>query len=97
MLEKDFQANFIKKLKRIFPGIMVLKNDAGYLQGVPDLTLLYNDRWAVIELKKKSNSTRRPNQRYYVDKLNEMSYAAFLQPSNEAEILNELQIALQPR
>ena len=97
MLEKDFQANFIKKLKRIFPGIMVLKNDAGYLQGVPDLTLLYNDRWAVIELKKKSNSTRRPNQRYYVDKLNEMSYAAFLQPSNEAEILKELQIALQPR
>lgn len=96
MQERDYQAKIIKQLTQMFPGIMILKNDSGYRQGIPDLTLLYEDRWAVLEVKKYSRASVRPNQQYYIEKLNAMSFAAFISPDNEADILNELQIALQP-
>lgn len=96
MQERDYQAKLIKLLQREFPGIVILKNDSGYRQGIPDLTLLYEDRWAALEVKKHSSSSVRPNQEYYISKLNSMSFAAFISPDNEADILNELQIALQP-
>ena len=90
MLENKFQANLIKKLKDKFPGCMVLKNDSSYLQGVPDLTVFYKDKWAVLEAKKSEKAKHQPNQDYYVDKMNEMSFARFIYPENETEVLNEL-------
>lgn len=91
MLENKFQANLIKKLKDKFPGCMVLKNDSSYLQGVPDLTVFYKNKWAVLEAKKSANAKHRPNQDYYVDKMNEMSFARFIYPENEAEVLKDLE------
>ena len=76
MLERSFQKNLIQELKERFPGCVVMKNDSSYIQGIPDLTVLYRDRWVVLELKRASGSSRRPNQSFYVEKLNEMSYAA---------------------
>lgn len=93
MLESKFQANLIKKLKEIYPGCMVLKNDSSYLQGVPDLLVLYNDRWASLEVKKNANARHQPNQDYYVDKMNEMSFSRFICPENEEEVLSDLKRA----
>lgn len=90
MLENKFQAKLIKELKDEFPDCMVLKNDSAYLQGVPDISVFYKDRWAMLEVKKNKNAKRQPNQDYYVNKLNEMSYAAFVYPENKDEVIEEL-------
>jgi len=95
MRENQFQAQLIVKLKKIFPGCVVLKNDPNYIQGFPDLMVLYHDRWACLECKRGLNAPVRPNQRYYVDQLNEMSFARFISPENEREVLDELQHAFQ--
>lgn len=93
MLESKFQSNLIKKLKEEYPGCMVLKNDSSYLQGVPDLLVLYNDHWASLEVKKNANARHQPNQDYYVDKMNEMSFSRFICPENEEEVLSDLKRA----
>ncbi len=93
--ENKFQAALIKELKIIFPGCMVLKNDANYCQGIPDLIVLYGKHWAMLECKRSSSSKRRPNQEYYINKFGEMSYASFIFPENKEEVLNELQQAFQ--
>lgn len=91
MLERDFQAKLIRDLKERFPGCMVLKNDPTYIQGIPDLLILFNNHWAALECKKSRSASHRPNQEYYIHKLGQMSYAAFISPENEKEILDELQ------
>ena len=93
--ESAFQSALIRDLKKIFPGCIVLKNDANYYQGIPDLLILYNDKWAMLECKRYSTSSRRPNQDYYVDKFNKMSYASFIFPENKEEVLYELQQTFQ--
>lgn len=95
MLERNFQANLIQKLKRMFPGCIVMKNDASYKQGIPDLLVLYRDRWASLECKKSTGVKRQPNQEYYVGRMNEMSFSRFISPENEEEVLHELQQAFQ--
>lgn len=92
--ESSFQSNLIKKLQRMFPGCMVQKNPSNYRQGIPDLLILYKDRWAVLECKRSANERRQPNQAFYVNQMNEMSFAAFIYPENEKQVLNELQLAL---
>lgn len=94
--ESNFQKDLIKKLKTMFPTSIVLKNDPTYIQGIPDLLILHNDKWAALECKRSQDASARPNQSYYVDKMNNMSYAAFIYPENETEVLNEIQSALQP-
>lgn len=95
--ENTFQAKLIKELKVIFPDCMVLKNDSSYCQGIPDLLILYKDRWAMLECKRSSSASHRPNQDYYIQKLGEMSYASFISPENKERVLNELQQAFQSR
>lgn len=96
MLEGDYQAYLIKKIKKqILPGAVVLKNDTQYLQGFPDLTILYYKRWAVLEVKTSEFASERPNQSYYIGLLDSMSFAAFIFPENEKEILYDLQHALK--
>ena len=90
-LERDFQAKLIKELKRRFPGCIVMKNDSCYIQGIPDLVILYKDKWAALECKKSANAKRRPNQEYYVGLMDEMSFSRFICPENKEEVLNELQ------
>lgn len=89
--ENEFQSGLIKEIKRMFPGCMVLKNDPNYIQGFPDLTVLYDDKWAVLEVKRSANASKRPNQGYYVDKLDGMSFSRFICPENKEEVLRELQ------
>jgi hypothetical protein len=90
MLESKFQANLKKELQALFPGCIVTKLDSSYIQGIPDLLVLYKDKWAVLECKQSANAKRQPNQPYYVDKLNEMSFSRFIYPENKEEVLHEL-------
>ena len=93
MAENAFQAKLIRKLKRMFPGCEVLKNDSGYKQGILDLTILWGTHWAMLEAKASRDARKRPNQDYFVEKLNGMSFAAFIYPENEEEVLAALQEA----
>ena len=94
MLESEYQALLIEKLKELFPDCLVLKNDPNYIQGIPDLTVLYKDRWALLEVKASAKSKERPNQRYYVQKYAQMTFCSFIYPENEKEVLDALQSAL---
>jgi hypothetical protein len=96
MLESKFQAKLIKKLKEMFEGCIVMKNDSGYIQGIPDLLVLYKDKWAALECKKSTKAKRQPNQEYYVQKMDEMSFSRFISPENEEEVLNDLQRTFRP-
>lgn len=90
MLERHFQSGLIKELKEKLPGCVVLKNDPDYIQGIPDLLVLYKERWAALECKKDDRASHRPNQEYYIRVLNEMSFAKFISPENKEEVVNEL-------
>lgn len=95
MLESKFQANLVAELKRRFPGCIVTKNDANYIQGIPDILILYNNMWASLECKKSASAKKQPNQEYYVRRMNEMSFSRFICPENKEEVLNELQQTFQ--
>lgn len=95
MLESKFQADLIKDIKKMFPGCVVMKNDSSYIQGIPDLLVLYNDRWASLECKKSEGARKQPNQEYYVEKLDSMSFSRFIFPENKEEVLRELQSAFR--
>ena len=94
-LERDFQGNLVKDLKKMFPGCIVMKNDSSYIQGIPDLLILHNDKWASLECKKTVNANRQPNQEYYVGIMNEMSFSRFIYPENKQEVLSELRKAFE--
>lgn len=87
-LESGFQDRLRKTILNRFPGSMVFKMDQ--IQGIPDFLVLYKNKYAFLENKKSERATHRPNQDYYVNKLNEMSFARFVYPENRDEVLNEL-------
>lgn len=91
MRENKFQAELKKEIRARFPGSMVLKNDPNDIQGIPDLMVLYKNKWAALEVKQSATAKHRPNQDYYIDKLGSMSYAAFIYPENKEAILNEME------
>lgn len=93
--ENKFQAELIKTLLEMFVGCIVLKNDPNYIQGIPDLTILYKDHWAMLECKRDEDSKYRPNQEYYLQKADEMSFARRIEPENREEVLHDLQRAFE--
>ena len=95
MNENKFQANLIKEIKKRFSGCLVMKLDSSYIQGIPDLLVLYNNHWATLECKKSEVSSVRPNQRYYVNLMNKMSFSRFICPENMEVVLHELQQAFE--
>ena len=92
MVERDFQAKLIKEIKDIFDGCIVMKNDSSYIQGIPDLLVLYKNRWASLEVKKNARASRRPNQEYYVERMNNMSFSRFVCPENKDEVMRDLHL-----
>lgn len=95
MKENEFQAILIKEIKERLPGAKVLKNDPNYIQGIPDLTVLYKNRWGVLECKKSKEEKHQPNQDYYISEMDKMSFGRFIYPENKEEVLNELQRSFQ--
>lgn len=92
MRESKFQAALKKELQDTFPGCMVLKQAGPNApQGIPDLLILYKDKWASLECKRSANAHKQPNQDYYVEKMDEMSFSRFVSPENKEEVIRELQ------
>ena len=87
-LESGFQDKLRETLKQMFPGCIIFKMDQ--IQGIPDLLVLYKDKWATLECKKSASAKRQPNQEYYVGLMNKMSFSRFIYPENKEEVLNEL-------
>lgn len=95
--ESDFQKDVINELHERLPGSIVMKTDPRYIQGLPDLLVLFNDRWASLECKRSSTANKQPNQDTYVNKMNDMSISRFIYPENKEEVLDEIQSTLQSR
>lgn len=95
MNENQFQAQVIRELRELLPGCIVLKNDANYMQGIPDLIILFEDRWAMLEVKKALKARSQPNQGYYLRLLDNMSFASLISPENKEGVLVDLQFALK--
>jgi hypothetical protein len=87
-LESGFQDRLRDELKDLFPGCMIFKMDQ--IQGIPDLLILYRNKWAALEAKQSSRASRRPNQEYYVRLMDEMSFSSFIYPENKDEVLDDL-------
>ena len=95
MREGQYQTKIIRKLEDIFPGCVILKTDSSYQQGFPDLILLWNEFWASLEVKTSPSAHTQPNQDYYIERLNGMSFAAYIYPESEGEVLSALQKAFK--
>jgi len=100
MLERTYQAKLIKKLDRLFPGCVVLKNDSGYQQGIPDLVIFFGNQYAMLEVKPRrprGPEDYEPNQEYFIALFDRMSFGACIYPENERDVLHELQQAFGTR
>lgn len=95
MLESEYQKKLIDKLKKLYPGCVILKNDSGYLQGIPDLVIFHRARWAMLEVKASATAPYQPNQEYYLEMLGKMSFASVIYPENEKDVLSALGQAFQ--
>ena len=91
MLENRFKTILVDILYKMFPGCIVVHLDPNEFQGHPDLLILYKNKWAALEGKKNKNSPHQPNQDYYIELMNDMSFASFIYPENKEEVLHELQ------
>ena len=88
--ESNYQKELMDKIKGLYPGCVIMKNDSGYIQGFPDWTIFYGKKWAALEAKREKDAPKQPNQEYYVDKLDDMSFSRFVYPENEKEVLRDL-------
>jgi hypothetical protein len=91
MREGVYQNKLVRRLQDMFPGCFILRNDPLLNQGIPDILILFRNRWAMLEVKTHSRFVRQPNQDYWVSLFGEMSFAAFIYPENEEEVLDALQ------
>lgn len=94
-VESKFQAQLICDLTKLFPDCIVLKNDPTYIQGIPDLTVLNGDKWALLECKKSKDEAHQPNQDYYINWADKKAFGRFIFPENKEEVLRELQQAFR--
>jgi hypothetical protein len=97
MLESKFKTALINDIEYLFPGCIVVHLDPNEIQGIPDILILYKNKWAALEGKKHWDSPHQPNQEYYVNLMDEMSFASFIFPENKEEVLYDLQQAFKPR
>lgn len=91
MKESRFQRKLKEEIVERLPGAVVLKNDPSHFQGVPDLTVLWKDRWALLEVKESKKASHRPNQDLYVEQFNKMSFSRIIFPENKEEVLDEME------
>lgn len=96
-VEAEFQAKVIEEIKQRLPGCYVLKNDPNYMQGIPDLLILYKKKWAMLETKRSKDAPYRPNQEWYLKQLSYLSFASVIFPENKEEVLDALERSFKVR
>lgn len=100
MRESNYQGKLIRKLKRLFPGCIILKNDSDYQQGIPDLVIFFGNQYAMLEVKAhepRGPQDFEPNQEYFIALFDEMSFGACIYPENERDVIHDLQQAFGTR
>ena len=97
MLESKFKSNFLRRVEAHYPDAVVMKNDTSFIQGFPDTTIFWRDRYAILEFKRSTNAKRQPHQREYIDEFSEWTLAAFVSPENQEEVFDALQRTFQTR
>lgn len=95
MNESAFTRRVLSRIEDMFPGCQIIRGDASIQQGIPDYFILWGPCWASLEFKKSPKAGRQPNQEYFVRLLNEMSFAAFIDPESEEEVLHALEQAFE--
>jgi hypothetical protein len=90
MLEGKFKTRLKKKIEGKWLGSRVLYLDPSNDQGVGDMLVLYGPAWAILEGKKSANASTQPNQPYYVNLFDNMSFSRFVYPENVEEVLSAL-------
>lgn len=95
VLESTIQSRIARKIRDRLHGSCVMINDGNYIQGFPDITVYYKDKFAMLEVKRTRNSEHQPNQDYYIDKFREHVFAEFIYPENEEEILSAMERSLR--
>jgi len=89
-LEAKYQNDIlIPRLYRILPDPIIRKFDIQ--QGFPDLLILCEKWWGVLEVKPFAGADEQPNQDYWVQHFNHMSFGSFIWPAIEEEVLSALQ------
>ena len=46
MLENRFKTKLNNELRDLFPGCIILHMDPNEIQGIPDILILYKNKWA---------------------------------------------------
>ncbi|PEY46387.1 hypothetical protein CN359_31000, partial [Bacillus thuringiensis] len=73
-LEKDYQASLLRRLRKAYRSrILATKTDPGSVQGVPDLIVICDSKYALLEVKRSATASKRPNQDYYIEKFGQHS------------------------
>jgi len=95
--ETKFRQELVDELEYLFPGSLILKPDPQDIQGIPDLLILFRNKWAALECKRSLRSPFRPNQEYYLEIMDDMSFASMICPENREAVLYELQQTFSSR
>lgn len=95
MKESDFKKEVANEIKKMLPGCIIAHLNPTEIQGIPDLLILHNNKWATLEGKKSAKEHHQPNQDHYVEKMNDMSFSRFIYPENKEEVLDDLQRTLR--
>ena len=90
VLESRFQRDLINEIRNRLLDVVVMKMDSGYKQGVPDLLILHGKKWATLECKRDAKASHQPNQDWYVNHMNNMSFSRFIYPENKEAVLQDL-------
>lgn len=97
-LEAETQAAFVKRLRKSFERVLILKNDSGYLQGIMDLTVILPGAIIFIEVKPYVGAPYEPNQEYYLDLVQQFGFfSCTLTPENEEEVFRAIQATQRSR
>ena len=88
--ESRFQHEVIRELEERLPGCVVMKNATGLKDGFPDISVYHGNHWAMLECKRSEGESHRPNQDWWVDHLNEMSFASFIYPENRQVVMQQV-------
>lgn len=94
--EREYQPGLIKRIERLLPDAYVRKIDIQ--QGWPDLLILAPNFWALLEVKRDEPTSAddfEPNQEWWIEEFDEMSFSACIYPQNEGEVLHALKLAFR--
>lgn len=96
MRESAFERRVVSDIKSWNDNVLVLKNNASMIQGIPDRTVYFADKFAMLEFKKSKDAKHQPNQDWYIDKINSNGgFARFIYPENEEKTLADLKKFLE--